>query len=725
MKSLSAKAIFLVVGICVLLAMTMTAMSHFALKADAEEDLKQTALAARTRAGDVIAKLASRVETFAAIYAAHPDLVGALLAGDKGRLEGTLVSQFKKIHELDPIVGSMEVSDGSGIVVMRGHNPKTYGDDKSKEFLVAKALGGQVGVGLTVSHTSGEVSTDAVEPIVAGGKRIGTLKIGSRFRADTALEIKRLAGAEAVLLYKGKVNASTIANLKEIVAIPAAAFSDADTAILDVDGVAYQASALSLPIVGGEPLTVLTLTDRKPVLSKLTAFETSLALKAFLLMLLLVPLVAIVTRRGVRAIEDLTRTMKTLAGGDLEIAIPHARRTDEIGAMAAAIVVFQDNAKQVRAFEAQEKLTSAQRLARADAVAKVVADVGIAVDRARRGDFGAQLSSSDVPPELTNLVEGVAAINEAVDQATGEFASVMDALAQGDLTHRVEGAYEGRFGELKTAINGTIDHLSAMVSTIQETSGQVSVSVREITMGATNLSQRTEQQAASLEETAATTEQLAASVKQSSTSSRHSVAVANEATGIAEHGGTIITEAVSAMARIEQSSRRIADITSVIDEIAFQTNLLALNAAVEAARAGDAGKGFAVVASEVRALAQRSSEAAKDIKALIASSSGEVSQGVALVHQTGDTLGKIVTAAKNLAGIVADISAASGEQANGIDEMAQVVAHMDEMTQQNAALSEESAASADALEQQIDRLNRLVSGFRIRADVSARLRLVA
>ena len=250
------------------------------------------------------------------------------------------------------------------------------------------------------------------------------------------------------------------------------------------------------------------------------------------------------------------------------------------------------------------------------------------------------------------------------------------------------------------------------MATIQTTAEDVGSAAREIASGANDLSRRTEEQASSLEETAATTEELAASVKASAQSSRQAVDLAEQAMAVASDGGGIVREAVEAMARIEQASQKISDITSVIDEIAFQTNLLALNAAVEAARAGDAGKGFAVVASEVRTLAQRSSEAAKDITGLINASAAEVAQGVKLVRGAGEALEKIVQASQKVAATVGEISAAAGEQANGIDEMSQAVAHMDEMTQQNAALAEQSAASAGSLTTQIQKLEELVGGFR-------------
>ncbi|KPF67325.1 hypothetical protein IP69_13290, partial [Bosea sp. AAP35] len=243
-------------------------------------------------------------------------------------------------------------------------------------------------------------------------------------------------------------------------------------------------------------------------------------------------------------------------------------------------------------------------------------------------------------------------------------------------------------------------------------SADVGLAAREINMGADDLSKRTEEQASSLEETAATTEELAASVKASAQASRNAAAIANEAMGAAQSGGAIAGQAVEAMARIESASQKISDIIRVIDDIAFQTNLLALNAAVEAARAGDAGKGFAVVASEVRTLAQRSSEAAKDITALISSSNMEVGEGVKLVRQAGDQLSQILASSQKVAATIADISSASGEQANGIDEMSQAVAHLDEMTQANAALSEQSAASAASLSTRIGQLNDLVAAFK-------------
>ncbi len=417
-------------------------------------------------------------------------------------------------------------------------------------------------------------------------------------------------------------------------------------------------------------------------------------------------------RSIIRPLVDLGGTMSRLTAGETQIEVPHTKRRDEIGEMARAVSVLRQSTEQVALLQEQERAASAARIRSADAMASVVSDVGEVVAAAAAGDFSARLEIDHGDEQMQKLVAGINEINAVVDNATTEFVAVLQALAAGDLTNQVPTAYRGRFAELKDAINETMSRLSSTVSTIQTMSADVGLSAREINMGADDLSKRTEEQASSLEESAATTEELAASVKAAAQAAQQAVRQAGEAMQVAQAGGNIVTDAVSAMERIEVASKKISDITRVIDDIAFQTNLLALNAAVEAARAGDAGKGFAVVASEVRSLAQRSGEAAKDITSLISSSNIEVEAGVKLVRQAGDALTRIVSASQSVQATVSEVAAASSEQANGIEEMSQTVAHMDEMTQQNAALAEQSAASASALSSKIGELNALVSGFR-------------
>ncbi len=365
---------------------------------------------------------------------------------------------------------------------------------------------------------------------------------------------------------------------------------------------------------------------------------------------------------------------------------------------------------------------------------KAAEQVAEVVEAASAGDFSRRVPTEGKSDMLFKIASGVNRIGELVEHATGEFTIALRGMAEGDLTSRIETSYGGRFGDLKGVINETLDQLGQVVSTIQATANDVQVAAAEISAGASDLAKRTEDEATSLEETASTTEELAASVKQSAEHSRDATTLAEEAKSVAEKGGAIVSDAVKAMEGISKASVRISEIIAVIDDIAFQTNLLALNAAAEAARAGEAGKGFAVVASEVRTLAQRSGQAAKDIKGLINDSTDQVAQGVNLVNGAGEALGQIVAAAQKVAATVADISSASAEQANGIEEMSQSVAHMDEMTQQNSALAEQSAASANELLGRIRQLHQLVARFRISdeqaghdeaASEPARLRKVA
>ncbi|PSC06123.1 methyl-accepting chemotaxis protein [Alsobacter soli] len=331
---------------------------------------------------------------------------------------------------------------------------------------------------------------------------------------------------------------------------------------------------------------------------------------------------------------------------------------------------------------------------------------------AAEGDFSKRIAIEDKQGFAKDMSSGLNALSSRVETAVSEFAAVLGAVADGDLTASVDQHYRGGLGQLSDSINRTIGRLSGMVGDIQRMSLEVADASREISSGADDLSRRTEAQAHSLEQTASTVEELAASVKASADASIHAANIAQQARSVAQEGGEIVSQAVDAMERIDQTSRKISEITTVIDDIAFQTNLLALNAAVEAARAGEAGKGFAVVASEVRTLAQRSSEAAKDITNLIAASSAEVTSGVKLVRAAGDTLGRIVDASNTVAASVAEISSASREQATGIQEITKAVAQLDEMTQQNAALAEESAASSGHLSEQMQRLRALAEAFR-------------
>ena len=338
--------------------------------------------------------------------------------------------------------------------------------------------------------------------------------------------------------------------------------------------------------------------------------------------------------------------------------------------------------------------------------------VGAIVDAASVGDLSRRIDTAMLEGVNRSLAEGVNRLLATTESAIRDVGTVLTPLADGDLSRRVEAEYQGLFGTLRDDTNRLADQLGEMAGRLTQSAGLVHDAAAEISNGSQDLSSRTESQAASIEETAASMHEITETVKQNAENAQAASQLAVTARDMADRGGTVVADAVTAVTQIERSAQKIADIVGLIDEIAFQTNLLALNASVEAARAGEAGKGFAVVAQEVRALAQRSANASKDIKALIAESNAQVKSGAALVNQTGHSLGEIVTAIKKVSDIVAEIAAASHEQAIGLDQVNTAVTAMDEMTQRNAALVEETSASARTLSDQAVQLKDLLRFFR-------------
>ncbi|MBI4694785.1 MAG: HAMP domain-containing protein [Gammaproteobacteria bacterium] len=314
--------------------------------------------------------------------------------------------------------------------------------------------------------------------------------------------------------------------------------------------------------------------------------------------------------------------------------------------------------------------------------------------------------------DFRRIVAGMNDTLDAIVAPVHETKSVLEELAEGGLTRRVEGDFQGEFAVLRDAVNASTENLLNMVGRIRESARTIHASSGEIAKGNQDLSQRTEEQASSLEETAASMEELTGTVRQNADNARQANQLAARAREEAEKGGRVVADAVGAMNEIDTSSRRIADIITVIDEIAFQTNLLALNAAVEAARAGEHGRGFAVVAGEVRNLAQRSAVAAKEIKTLIQDSVTKVEEGSRLVNESGRTLDGIVSAVKKVSDIVGEIAAASAEQSVGIEQVNKALTQMEQVTQQNAALVEESAAASESMSDEARGLNELIAFFR-------------
>jgi len=343
---------------------------------------------------------------------------------------------------------------------------------------------------------------------------------------------------------------------------------------------------------------------------------------------------------------------------------------------------------------------------------------------ARAGDLSGRIVIEGKEGFFRELGEGVNLLIEVVERAFSDIAEAMSEIAQGDLTKPITREYQGTFDKVKQDVNGTLANLEGIMAELRESGTVIANASAEISEGNNNLSARTEQQAGVLEETAASMEQLTGTVKNNADNAQQANLLAASARTMAEKGGDVVSQAVQAMAAINSSSNKIAEIIGVIDEIAFQTNLLALNASVEAARAGEQGRGFAVVATEVRNLSGRSATAAKAIKELIKDSAVKVKAGEELVNESGDTLDEIVIGVKKVGDIISAIATASREQSAGIEQVNRAVTSMDEVTQQNAALAEETSAAAESMSEKAREMDRLMdfftlSGARLAAPVES------
>ncbi|MBM3529510.1 MAG: DUF3365 domain-containing protein [Alphaproteobacteria bacterium] len=444
------------------------------------------------------------------------------------------------------------------------------------------------------------------------------------------------------------------------------------------------------------------------------ALSNSIIIGAILIGAILLGIVIWAARSVTRPLTGMVQTMGELARGRNDVEVPGANRKDELGLMARAVLVFRDAAVEKERLEsvAEENRRAAdeERGRNADAQAKAEREQAEAQARIAEERAAAQTKAAE---EQARVAKEQARLAEEQAQVVRALAEGLGAISSGNLTFRLDDDFTDAYRQIKDDFNATISRLHETIQTISLATREVANTTGEISASTTDLSQRTEEQAASLEQTTSSMEQISQTVRKNAESAQQASDVASNTRGVADRGGEVVAQAVGAMARIEESSRKIADIIGVIDEIARQTNLLALNAAVEAARAGDAGRGFAVVASEVRSLAQRSSQAAKDIKELITNSSGQVQEGVDLVNRAGASLSEIVGSIKQVADIVSAIASASAEQSSGIEQVNTALSQMDRMTQQNSALVEQNAAAAKSLEQQSQDMAERVRFFQV------------
>jgi methyl-accepting chemotaxis protein len=395
------------------------------------------------------------------------------------------------------------------------------------------------------------------------------------------------------------------------------------------------------------------------------------------------------------SLQDISRVSAALAAGDLSQKVD-AAYPGSFGQTATAVN------------------------ATVSALIQVVEEVRSIVDAVAEGNFSHHIDTENKRGYPKTLIDLLNRLSTTAQQALSDISSVARSLAEGDLTQKVEKSYPGLFGETANGINATVSNLQELIGNVVGAVDAISTAAKEISAGNSNLSVRTEEQASSLEQTAASIEQFTTTAQQNTDSAKQANELGMSAADIARRGGEIVNASAATMLEIRDSSKKIGDIISVIEGIAFQTNILALNAAVEAARAGDQGKGFAVVATEVRALALRTAQAAKEIAALIRESAGKVEHGTSQAEKAGQSMNEIMGAITALSAIVAGISAASAEQTIGILQVNDAVSQMDEVTQQNAALVEQAAAAAESLEDQALQLQLQVATFKLANGATSR-----
>ncbi len=421
-----------------------------------------------------------------------------------------------------------------------------------------------------------------------------------------------------------------------------------------------------------------------------------------------------------RTLRGMADKMQRLAQGELAIELDAQTSTQkhELGQMAKAIAVFRSNSEAVRALDAERQAAQSKAEARSRMADRTLADVADVVESARAGDFSHRVPTTEMA-ELRGFVDGLNSVLDIVERGVSATADALDRMGEGDLSVRVVGEYHGLFGQLQTSTNRAADSFSQIIMQLRDTSNALRSATGEILSGANDLSARTSKQAETISDTAGTIARLAQAVQANAGKANEAAGKARAASQMADEGGQVMHKATEAMTRITQSSGKISNIIGLIDDIAFQTNLLALNASVEAARAGEAGKGFAVVAVEVRRLAQSAAEASSEVKALIAESEGEVQGGSRLVEDAARKLALILSAVRDNTTIMGDISSATREQASAIEDVRRAMVSMEETTQHNAALVEETNATIEQTEAQAAELDRLVALFQVDEELLA------
>ncbi|WP_339759425.1 methyl-accepting chemotaxis protein [uncultured Hoeflea sp.] len=630
--------------------------------------------------------------------ASEPEIAGLIAANAREDLIARYAESLPRVTETSGL--GLITFSRNGVVVARVHATNKFGDDirGRRKMIVATIANKKLHAGIEPGRTS--VNVFGTAPVMQNGQIAGVVDIGSQLSADYFSRIAEATGSLIAvhILKDGKfeTQSSTFgaSNMMSPEELRAVFDKDQPLKMVSANEHDYAVNGKVLKNFSGEKIGVIEMAaDVTPVVVAGTAATWSSIVGTVIVSLLSLLGFFFYARSFSGTISQMTGTMVRLANGDLEAEVQDQNRSDEVGAMARAVQVFKDSGLEKIRLEQEADL---------------------------------QRDSAEQARHRNSEAERVRA--QEMEQATKGLADGLRHLADGDLSYQLSQPFAADFEGLRSDFNAAVLQLGNTLRSVAEASQQIDTGSREISQSAQDLSKRTEQQAASLEETAAALDQITANVSNSTQRVEEAGTVAVKANQSAVQSATIVSNAVDAMGRIEQSSSQISNIIGVIDEIAFQTNLLALNAGVEAARAGEAGKGFAVVAQEVRELAQRSAQAAKEIKDLIRNSSVEVESGVRLVNETGEALKAIESYIVNVNDHMKAIAHAAKEQSVGLSEVNLAVNQMDQVTQQNAAMVEESTAASASLSDEAGRLGTLIGQFRLSGTTngqSAALRQVA
>ncbi|WP_192964966.1 methyl-accepting chemotaxis protein [Phycobacter azelaicus] len=615
--------------------------------------------------------------TTAQTVASMPDVQRAVAEQDRETLDRLFAQNFKGLAA-EAGIAQFQFHTPTAVSVFRVHKPEKFGDDLSGFRHSVVAANAEKAPVSGLERGRAGIGIRGISPIFFEGRHVGTVEIGLKFDSaliesltegsDSRIEVYLLpdsdissfsANGSEIQRLTGNYDGPSLINAETLASFVGGEVIEREN--FEIDNAAYAGRPFEIRDFSGNLVAVGNALVPLESVNAITNTIRTTGFGAALVAMLLAGAMALVLGKWLCGLLNrISRRMISLSEGDLSIETSGLPTKGEIGDMVSSLGVFRD------ALMKQKELEEAQK-ANAKHQAEVVASLG----------------------------------------------SNLSVLAGGDLTVRIESAFPEDYEQLRSDFNKTVENLNATVAQVVDSAQSIRNGAAEISQSSDDLSHRTESQAATLEETAAALDELTASVKSAAEGARSVENIMEEAKQEAENSGVVVQSAVSAMTEIEQSSTHIAQIISVIDDIAFQTNLLALNAGVEAARAGEAGRGFAVVASEVRALAQRSSDAAMEIKTLISDSSRQVERGVDLVGKAGDALTNIVERVNHISKLVTDIAEGAVEQSTGLGEINTGVVQLDQVTQQNAAMVEEATAAGHMLNSDATKLAELVAHFKV------------